>query len=65
MGMETVVQCPFCSKRASNFYLTLDGTLWAVCKGHSGPFVKIAVPLDPDKYDLDDYFEDLAESAED
>lgn len=55
--MDTVVQCPFCAERARHFYLTLDSTLWAVCLRHTGPFEKIAISLDPDKYDLDSYFE--------
>lgn len=55
--METRVQCAFCKKEADHFYVTLDNTLWAVCEDHTHPFEKIAILLDPEVYDLDDYFE--------
>jgi hypothetical protein len=60
--MDTVVQCAFCKKRAKRFYITLDSTLWAVCDDHARPFEHTAVFLDPERYDLDDYFEGLLEA---
>jgi hypothetical protein len=50
------VRCAFCCRQATRYYVTLDNTLWSVCQNDSRLFVCIAVELDPEQYDLDDYF---------
>jgi hypothetical protein len=57
----TRVRCAFCVRLASRFFLTLDNTLWSVCQLDSNPFVRVALELDPDTYDLDTYFARLYE----
>ena len=64
MGMESVVQCGFCEKPANRFFLTLDGSLWVTCDDHAHPFEGVTYELDPDKYNLDAYFEALIEYDE-
>lgn len=62
--MDFDVYCAFCRNHACHYFHTLDNTLWAVCDAHTFPFWKIAVWLDPNKYDLDSYFEAFAIPAE-
>lgn len=50
------VRCAFCCRLAAHFYVTLDNTLWSVCSGDAPVFTGIAVELDPEQYDLDEYF---------
>lgn len=56
-----VVRCAFCTELASRFFVTLDNTLWCVCGSDTLPFVKTAVELDPEQYDLESYFARLYE----
>lgn len=59
--MSHPVRCAFCVGLASRFFLTLDNTLWSVCHADSAPFVRVALELDPEMYDLDSYFAMLYE----
>ena len=59
--MTRPVRCAFCSVQASRFFLTLDKTLWSVCPHDAAPFVRIAVELDPEEYDIDSYFSRVKE----
>jgi len=63
--MSNLVRCALCEEYAQVFYLTLDNCLWSVCVAHAGVFVNIAIELDPDKYDLESYFEENYEEEED
>lgn len=59
--MSRPVRCAFCVGLASRFFLTLDNTLWSVCQRDANPFVRVALELDPEAYDLDGYFARLYE----
>lgn len=60
--MERPVRCAFCRALAARYFITLDNTLWSVCQRHDAPFVRVAVELDPEMYDLDSYFARLEQA---
>ncbi len=58
------IDCAFCARQAKAFFLTLDGGFWAVCPRHSPVFKRIAMQLDPEKYDIVGYIRENYEPCE-
>lgn len=49
---------------ATCFYVTLNNCLWGTCERHGAPFRGTAIELNPEKYDLEEYFSENTEEDE-
>lgn len=58
------MRCCFCSEMATCFYVTLNNCLWGTCEQHGAPFRGTAIELNPEKYDLEEYFAENMEEDE-